>query len=321
MNKKKRIIWSMAATVTAICVALLLLFPAGGWDHIRHLYLQAVHQPDENGMYMVGDHAFKALYPLDERSVEKMTQKLESLYDTYLNEEMRVFYSIVPDKAYFAQDSGYPVLDYDRMISILQQSENLENMEYIDIFDTLTLDDYYKTDGHWRQEALFDTVNKLGEAMGFSVDPADFTENRYTPFYGTYAEDIPGKVPEEDLVYLTSADTQAAVVYNYETDAEGPVYALEKLQTDVMYDVYLSGATPLMVITNPEAETERELLVFRDSYASSLVPLLTGCYSKITLIDLRYMVNTLLPEYIEFTDQDVLFLYSTGVVNNSTMLR
>ena len=34
-----------------------------------------------------------------------------------------------------------------------------------------------------------------------------------------------------------------------------------------------------------------------------------------------YMVSGLVPQYVEFTDQDVLFLYSTYVVNQSAMLR
>ena len=33
------------------------------------------------------------------------------------------------------------------------------------------------------------------------------------------------------------------------------------------------------------------------------------------------MVSGLVPQYVEFTDQDVLFLYSTYVVNQSALLR
>ena len=72
---------------------------------------------------------------------------------------------------------------------------------------------------------------------------------------------------------------------------------------------------------SPLAATDKELVVFRDSYASSLVPLLLSQYRKVTLVDIRYMVSGLVPQYVEFTNQDVLFLYSTYVVNQSAMLR
>ena len=85
--------------------------------------------------------------------------------------------------------------------------------------------------------------------------------------------------------------------------------------------MFLNGATPLQTIENPNAATDRELVIFRDSFASSLAPLLCEQYCTITLIDLRYMVSGLVPQYVTFTNQDVLFLFSSWVVNESAMLR
>ena len=44
-------------------------------------------------------------------------------------------------------------------------------------------------------------------------------------------------------------------------------------------------------------------------------------YSKITLVDLRYMSSDLLGDYVDFTDAEVLFLMSDKIVNNSIMLK
>ena len=52
-------------------------------------------------------------------------------------------------------------------------------------------------------------------------------------------------------------------------------------------------------------------------FGSSLAPLLLGGYSKITLIDIRYIHLDYLKQYVDFTECDVLFLYSTLVLNNS----
>ena len=96
---------------------------------------------------------------------------------------------------------------------------------------------------------------------------------------------------------------------------------MARLDTDIAYDLFLSGATPLTVIENPNAAAKRELVIFRDSYASSLAPLLIENYSKITMVDLRYMHSSLLPEYVDFTDADVLFLYSDRLANDSLLLK
>jgi hypothetical protein len=78
----------------------------------------------------------------------------------------------------------------------------------------------------------------------------------------------------------------------------------------------------LITIENPEAASDKELILFRDSFGSSIAPLLLGGYSKITMVDLRYISTDLLDNYIDFTKgQDVLFLYSTQILNNSFMLR
>ena len=77
----------------------------------------------------------------------------------------------------------------------------------------------------------------------------------------------------------------------------------------------------MLTIENPDYNGTKELIVFRDSYGSSLVPLLVTGYSKITVVDTRYISPKLLNQYIEFKDQDVLFMYSTLIINNSTTLK
>lgn len=77
----------------------------------------------------------------------------------------------------------------------------------------------------------------------------------------------------------------------------------------------------MQVIRSPEAATDRRLIVFRDSYTSSLAPLLLGAYREITLIDLRYINSALIGDYVDFADADILFLYNTAIVNQSEMLK
>ena len=84
--------------------------------------------------------------------------------------------------------------------------------------------------------------------------------------------------------------------------------------------MFLSGSDALLTIENPNAATEKELVVFRDSFGSSLAPLLATGYAKITLVDLRYLQSDLLGNFIDFENQDVLFLYSTLVLNNTVTM-
>ena len=96
---------------------------------------------------------------------------------------------------------------------------------------------------------------------------------------------------------------------------------MDMLGSKDLYDVFLSGAKSLLTIENPNAATDRELIVFRDSFGSSMVPLLARDYAKVTLVDIRYMSPTILGNFVEFGGQDVLFLYSTLVLNNSETIK
>ncbi len=75
------------------------------------------------------------------------------------------------------------------------------------------------------------------------------------------------------------------------------------------------------MIMSPDAVTDRRLIIFRDSYTSSLVPLLLGAYREITLVDLRYIDSARIGEYVDFAGADILFLYNTVIVNHAEMLK
>ncbi|MBR6635258.1 MAG: hypothetical protein IKL41_06515, partial [Clostridia bacterium] len=77
----------------------------------------------------------------------------------------------------------------------------------------------------------------------------------------------------------------------------------------------------LITIDNPNAKTDKELVLFRDSFGSSIAPLLATGYSKVTVVDIRYVQSAILGRFINFENADVLFLYSTLVLNNSETLK
>ena len=123
-------------------------------------------QRDNNGIYIVDGIASKLDYPLNESSVAHAAKRFGYVYDNYLEPNgIKAYLSLVPDKNYFMADAnGYLSIDYDKLKDML--TSNMMYAEYIDIAGTLGIDDYYKTDLHWRQERILDTAKKLAEGMG-----------------------------------------------------------------------------------------------------------------------------------------------------------
>ncbi len=294
-------------------------------DSFRTLKSMAVFyafgQKDNNDIYIADGYAAKLEYPLNEKSVVECADKFTRLYDSYIKGKTdKVYLSVVPDKGYYlAAENGYPAMDYEKLFSIL--AGNMPYAEYIDITSCLTIEDYYKTDTHWKQENLSPVVELLSEKMGFKFTD-NFTENTAdSPFYGVYYGQAALPMPAEKISWLTSDIIDSAVVHNLETNTTGGVYDLGELEGRDPYEIYLYGASPIVEIENPNAENDRKLVIFRDSFGSSITPLMIEGYSKITMVDIRYIASNFVGNYVDCTDADVLFLYSTLVLNSSNVLK
>ena len=274
-------------------------------------------QLDSNNIYLYKGYASQLEYPLDVKSIDNAAAKFRYLYDNYLKDSGgKVYLSIIPDKNYFmAEEGGYPHLDFDALVASLR--EQTEYAEYIDIFPTLDLEDYYRTDTHWRQETILDTASALAEGMGVSLSLSYEEKELETPFYGVYYGQSALPLSGEKIVYLQNDMFDGVSVFNLEANAYGEVYDLARESGTDPYEIYLSGPRSLMVIENPNASTDKELIIFRDSFGSSIAPLLIEAYSKITLVDIRYLPSPMLRRYVDFTGADTLLLYSTLVLNNS----
>ncbi len=284
-----------------------------------HAYV--LGQRDNNDIYIADGYAAALDFPLDTQSVANAVEKFQFLKDKYL-EGSKIYMAVVPDKSYYlAEPNGYPAMDYEAMFSLIR--EGMPWAEHIDLTDRLTIADYYRTDTHWRQEKLLPVAQKLAHAMGLTVPkPEDFTATRVDrPFYGVYYGQAALPLPAEELYVMDSPLLAQCKVFVHEWDKYAQVYDKTQLESKDLYDIFLSGSRSLLTIENPNGAADRELIVFRDSFGSSLVPLLVQDYKTVTVVDIRYLSSALLDRFVEFSGQDVLFLYSTLVLNNSATLK
>ena len=286
-----------------------------------HYYV--LNQTDNNGIYLVDGTVAKLEYPMNATSVQYATGRFQHLYERYLQEtDCKVYASWIPDKGYFlAEANGYPVMDYGKMENAYRDS--MPWAKYVDIKGLLSAEDYYRTDTHWRQDKILGVAQVLCDAMGTGVPTADiFTQVKVdAPFYGVYFGQAALPMESEELYIMESDGLRACMVTDPITGATSNVYNMDKITSTDLYEVFLSGAQPLLVIDNPNGTPGKELILFRDSYGSSLAPLLVSDYSKVTLVDIRYLHPDQVGDFVTFTDQDVLFLYSALILNNGRSLK
>lgn len=271
---------------------------------------------DNNDVYVVGDTIYDKTYPLDEKQVTNFTKKVNYIINNYCNNN-NVYYSIIPDKSKFLFHGKYLKLDYNKLYNLV--TNNVRG-NYIDIDKNLDIEDYYRTDIHWKQENLSDVVKKIVTTMGKEYKDIDYTKIKYDNFYGTSYSKAGTNIKPDVLTYLYNEDMENISVKHLEY-GDKYIYDTEKLTSLDSYDVFLSGASSFIEIENKEITDNSTLIIFRDSFASSIIPLLTPYYNKIVVVDLRYIDFNYAKEKLNFENSDVLFLYSTLIINSGDVLK
>ena len=272
-------------------------------------------QKDVNGLYIENGHIFSMDEELNEKSVNNFVKKTNEIIETYLGGAKNIYLSVVPDKTHFSEEIR-PKADALQIAELY--SKGVKKATYIDIFPGLSLESYYKTDSHWSQDKLKPVMEIFKNEMGMVSIP-DF-ENVKTAgeFYGVYYGQLAADVPMEEMKYVL---VEGKATENLEPKGSERIYDIEKFYGTDPYDFFMQGATPIIKAVNENSATEDELIIFRDSYGSSISPLFLSNYRSVTLIDLRYLNSSLMKEYVEFENKDVLFLYSSTVLNSNIILK
>ena len=283
----------------------------------------AFGKDENNGIFFEEGHLSKIDSVENEEMMNHAANRLNYIYNTYLADS-NVYFSIVPDKnRYLAKSNGYPSLDYEGFVERMR--DKVDFKDYIDISHLLSVSDYYRTDTHWKQEAIVDVEKYLASAMGKDINGGHYTENTLdVPFYGVYSGQYAMRVFPDQIKYLTNDTINNAKVTHYDTGMPkaGKMYNMEKAQGKDPYEMFLSGTSPLITLERADSTGKNHLILFRDSFGSAIAPLFLEAYDKVTVVDTRYVQSEFLKSLgIEFAGADVLFLYSTSLLNSSLAMR
>ena len=284
-----------------------------------HFQFDVLNLKENNGMAEADGYIAKIESDFTSGLVDYSTGRLQYIYNKYLTSNGgKVYVSLIPDKNYYlGRDYGYPVPDYEQLANSLK--DKLPEAEYIDIFDCLELSDFYRTDTHWSQDKLDKVLEKLAQEMGFADRlSGEYTTNKLEGFKGVYFAQSALYPKPDTLTYLTNDTLDACTVFDYETNKTYGIYNHEAFSGSDGYSFFLSGTRALLRIDNPNATTDKELIIFRDSFGSSLAPLMAEGYRSIYVVDIRYVMPDLLGQLIDFENKDVLFIYSSLVLNSKS---
>ncbi|MDR0849369.1 MAG: hypothetical protein LBN10_10115 [Propionibacteriaceae bacterium] len=287
------------------------------WRTLKALTVFGVYfQTDKSGLYF-GDSGAGKFQPINEASWHKAAAKIQRVADSL--EGMNIYYSFIPDKSVYA-GRYLPGFDPDQARALL--GADLPDLAPVDLTNSLSAQDFYRTDLHWDQTKLTGVTATLAQTMGFAPPTLTPIETAGL-FSGVYPGQLALPMADDVMTYVDLPESITASYLNAKTLAweDGPVYDLNRFAGPDPYDLFLRGATPLVTLTNANAPSDKHLYIFRDSFGSSIAPLLAQSYAQVTLIDLRYVDWKLVPDLVDFVPgSDVWFCYSSQILNSESVL-
>lgn len=211
---------------------------------------------------------------------------------------------------------------YDQTEYIQRFYKKLRRVSTVDAYTPLAAATggnlFYRTDHHWTSYGAYTGYTALSKALGFKAATHDMfnIEHASHDFLGTlYSKTAYGEqwADNIDLYTYAPGDVVTDVVrYNGKNTQTYPsIFFRDNLEGKDKYTVFLGQNIPVIKIKT-NLQNGKKLLIFKDSYANSMMQFLPLHYEEIALVDLRYL-NQPLSEFLNIGDyQQALFLYNVG---------
>lgn len=260
----------------------------------------------------------RTLYEKPEKLQEHTWENLDALSQfAGRHPELPVYLMLAPDAAGVSPEGLPPFAPVEAQKEQLEEISRYLNgaVKEIPVWDVLREHReeyiYYRTDHHWTTLGAWYACEKAVEVMG--LNPVEGEPPLYTAsdsFEGTLASRSGYRVPADEIqIFWPGEQTELVVTYVQEQEKSASLYEPEKLKTKDKYGIFMNGNHPLTEIRTL-ADSDRKLLLVKDSYANCFVPFLTSQFREIVMVDPRYYYGNLEELLQQYGFTDVLFLYN-----------
>ncbi len=228
---------------------------------------------------------------------------------------------IVPSTGYIMEDvlPKHHETYHDDKLFDLASSSNLKLLDLREAFKKSDEQLYYKTDHHLTSDGALLMYQEYCNSIG--ITPNEFNvSTTIDGFYGTsYSKSgLWKKAPDSIKIYESVKQNNFTVtIDDQEYDS---LFFENQLKTEDKYQVFLDGNHAMTRIVNNSNDSDKKLLIIKDSFAHCFTTLLAYDYNEIYMIDPRYYRGSLKELVFENNIQDVLFLYGADNLASSTDL-
>ena len=279
---------------------------------------------ESNGVYRCRDNYLMEDITVPTKDVkESNTSALTAFKEA--NPDLKMYFLLAPNAANILSDKlpvAVSTANQNKYMDDFFETVESLGITPIDVRDTFKEAEkdtqlYYRTDHHWTTDGAylaFGQVNSVME-LGNKVTYTDYAVKN--DFRGTLASKsgFVNGMDDAIKIYLPAEDSEGyenSVIYYSDTKEKTTrFYQVDSLDTKDAYTVFGGSNHPMYTVRTP-LDTDRHLLLIKDSYANSMVPFLSQCFSEIVVVDPRYFYDNIQDIISSESITDVLFLYNAN---------
>lgn len=272
-----------------------------------------------NGVYTVGDQLVQTFKGYDENTVNASIKAMNAFAARFPDIPMYLMLAPTSQEVFGSKIPAYTGLMSEKTFidSVYSKMENIGTIDCLSYLSGHANEYiYYRTDHHWTSLGAFYAYQAAAKSLNYSAYGLNSfnIETASRDFRGTlYSKTLDDGITPDIMEYYYLSSGEPTVKMTSRNDREVNVYdslyVREYLDQKDKYSSYTGSNVPLLTIET-SIDNGKSLLLIKDSYAHSLAPFLSKHYSKITMVDMRYInmgLNGLI-DMDEFTE--VMFMYN-----------
>lgn len=297
----------------------------GGLINLKYLTSKLTGAKEISDVYLGKDSLMEKVSEINE---EQLSRNINAINSFCTSHGVRSGFMLVSNAANIQKDK------LPRFASGLNQDKQIDeifsrldpSIAHIDSRDILKKHKdeylYYHSDHHWTSLGAYYGYSTLASA--FELGETKISDYNVYPvhnsFEGTLAHKVGSiNIKDEIDIYVPKDNPEYIVTYETDGTRSRSIYSSKALDGANPYETFLGGNHGLIQI-EMDNESNRHLLLFKDSYANAMIQYLIPKYRTITIVDPRYYFDDVERLFRKNLTTDVLFLYNMNTFAKDTSL-
>ena len=237
------------------------------------------------------------------------------------HKDLNTYMMIVPNSISILNEYLPNFLPIENQLEQIEDWKNYlgDSLNFIDLYYTMKSNSdkyiYYRTDHHWTTLGAYYAFQKFADIANINYSFENYQDYPVkNNFSGTLEAKSGFDVKDDIINVFVPKEIEKLIVTDIETgEISASLYDSKNLFSDEPYAVFMGGNRPIIEIKTL-SESNRNLIIFKDSYANSFIPFATPYFNSIYIVDPRYYYGNIENIINDKKITDILFLYNANTL-------